>query len=246
MTPPPSQVTWESMVDARANPTRWSLRAALAALLTVAVTMTALTAPASARKAPKRSGPLSFDTKVCDRQKEVWRNPDTGLTETVAKTESCVLFYRFDPLAESDEDRNYGVAWTQGKVEPRNGWCARRVTSHLLVSSDGKMHGRAPKKDMTPATKRRLRVRLSTKANGTSDRTGTLSETIAVWPRLLEHSVIKRDGAHIFRQRWRGSRGNKLLFGSGVVLSWADDPENFPDAISSGLSYRFKKRGICT
>jgi len=29
-------------------------------------------------------------------------------------------------------------------------------------------------------------------------------------------------------------------------LSWADDPENFPDAISSGLSYRFKKRGICT
>jgi hypothetical protein len=232
------------MVGAGANPTRWSARAALAALLALAC-IAAATAPATARRAPNRRGPLSFDTKVCDRQREVWRNPNTGLTETVARTETCVLFYRFDPLAEDDENRNYGVAWTQAKVEPRNGWCARRVTSHLLVSPDGKMHGRAPKKDLNPRTARLLRVRLSTDANGMSDEKGTLSETILVWPREIEHSVVKRDGARIFRQRWRGLRGNKLLFASGVVLSWADNPENFPDAISSGLSYRFKKKGIC-
>lgn len=245
MTSPPSQVAWESMVDARANPTRRLLRTALAALLALAC-VGEISAPASARRAPRRRGPLTFDTKECDRQREVWRNPNTGLIETVARTETCILFYRFDPLAEDDKDRNYGIAWTQGKVEPRNGWCATRVTSHLLVSNDGKLHRRAPKRDMSPGSRRRLRVRLSTNANGTSNRTGTLSETIAVWPRLLEHSVVKRDGAHIFRQQWRGSRGNKLLFASGVVLSWADDPENFPNAISSGLSYRFKKKGTCS
>ena len=245
MTSPPSQVAWESMVGARANPTRRLLRTALVALLALAC-VSEMSSPASARRAPNRRGPLTFDTRECDRQREVWRNPKTGLTETVARTETCILFYRFDPLAENDEDRNYGVAWAQGKVEPRNGWCATRVTSHLLVSNDGKLHRRAPNRDLSPKSKRPLRVRLATDANGTSDRTGTLSETIAVRPRLLEHSVVKRDGARIFRQRWSGSRGNKLLFASGVVLSWADDPENFPDAISSGLSYRFKKKGICS
>lgn len=233
------------MVDARTNPTPRPQRVALVTLLAFTLSLVVLTAPVAARKAPKRTGPLSFDAKECDRQKEVWRNPKTGLLETVAKTETCVLFYRFDPLAESNEDRDYGIAWTQGKVEPRNGWCARRVTSRLLVSSDGRMHGRVPKKNLKLGTKRRLRVRLTIDANGTSDETGSLAETITVWPRLLRHSVIRRDGAHIFRQQWRGLRGRTILFASGVVLSWADDPEDFPDAISSGLSYKFEKRGIC-
>jgi hypothetical protein len=199
--------------------------------------------PAEARRPPRRTGPLNFDARQCDRQTE--RKRINGIIEVVAKSETCVLFYRFDPLAESDEDRNYGIAWTQGKVEPRNGWCARRVTSHLLVSPDGKMHARAPKKDRKLGTKRRLRVRLATDANGMSDEIGTLSETITVWPRRLEHFVIRRGGAQIFRQRWKGLRGNQILFASGAVLSWSDDPEDFPDAISSGLSYSFEKRGIC-
>jgi hypothetical protein len=227
------------------NPTHRPQRIALVTLLSFVLSLVALTTPVSARKAPKKSGPLSFDDRKCDRERELWRDPKTSLVETVAKTETCVLFYRFDPLAERNEKRDYGIAWAQGKVSPRNGWCARRVTSHVLVSSDGKMHARAPRKDLEIGTKRRLRVRLATDANGTSGRTGSLAETITVWPRLLKHSVIKRDGAHIFRQHWRGLRGRSTLFASGVVLSWAEDPENFPDAISSGLSYKFEKRGIC-
>ena len=232
-------------MGAGTNPTVRSRRLALVTLLCFVLGLVALTTPAMARKAPKKSGPLNFDDKECDREREVWRNPKTGLIETVAKTETCVLFYRFDPLEESNENRNYGIAWTQGKVQPRNGWCARRVTSDLLVSSDGKLHAKAPKKNLKPKTKRRLRVRLTTDANGTSDETGSLAETITVWPRLLKHSVINSDGAHIFRQHWRGLRGRTTLFASGVVLSWADHPENFPDAISSGLSYKFEKRGNC-
>lgn len=242
MTAPPSQVAWESMVEAGTNPTLRSLRVAVVTMLALACLVEA-SSPASARRAPKRTGPLSFDTKECARQKE--RKRINGVIEVVAVAESCVLFYRFDPLAESNENRDYGIAWTQGKVEPRNGWCARRVTSHLLVSSDGKLHAKAPKKNLKLGTKRRLRVRLTTDANGTSDETGSLAETITVWPRLLKHSMVKGDGAHIFRQHWRGLRGRTTLFASGVVVSWADDPENFPDAISSGLSYKFEKRGNC-
>ena len=227
------------------NPTHRPQRIALVTLLSFVLSLVALTTPVSARKAPKKSGPLSFDEKKCDRERELWRDPKTGLIETVARTETCVLVYRFDPLKESNENRDYGIAWTQGKVSPRNGWCARRVTSHLLVSSDGKMHARAPRKDLKIGAKRRLRIRLATDANGTSGKTGSLTETITVWPRLLKHSVIERDRAHIFRQHWRGLRGRTTLFASGVVLSWADHPEDFPDAISSGLSYRFEKRGIC-
>jgi len=233
------------MGGAGANPTHRKRRIALVTLLSLVLSLDALTTPVSARKAPKKRGPLSFDDRKCEHEKELWRNPRTGLIETVARTKSCVLFYRFDPLAERNEKRDYGIAWTQGKVSPRNGWCARRVTSHVLVSSDGKMHARAPRKDLKIETKRRLRVRLATDANGTSGKTGSLAETITVLPRLLKHSVMKRDGAHIFRQHWRGLRGRSTLFASGVVLSWAEDPENFPDAISSGLSYKFEKRGIC-
>jgi hypothetical protein len=225
------------MVDIGTNST---LRVTLVSLLALACLVGT---SASAREAPRRRGPLSFDDKVCSRQKE--RKRINGVIEVVAVAESCVLFYRFDPLAESNENRDYGIAWTQGKVSPRNGWCARRVTSHLLVSSEGNMHARAPRKDLKIGAKRRLRVRLATDANGTSGKTGSLAETITVWPRLLRHSVIERDGAHIFRQHWRGLRGRTTLFASGVVLSWAEDPGGFPDAISSGLSYEFEKRGIC-
>lgn len=234
------------MVDERTNQASRVAQVGLVAFLTVALALGALASPADARRAPKKRGPLSFDERACDRQTERWRNPKTGLTETVARTQTCVLFYRFDPLAESDEDRNYGVVWVQAKVDPRNGWCARSVTSKLLVTDDGKIHQRAPKKGQKVNARRQLRVKLATDANGMSDETGRLVETITEWPRRRRQALYKKDGSHVFRQRWTGLRGKPLLFASAVVISWADNPEDFPDALTSGLNYKFEKRGTCT
>ena len=79
------------MGDAGTNPTHRPMMVALVTMLVLAC-LVETSVPASARRAPKRKGPLSFDTKECDREKEIWRDPKTGLIETVAKTETCVLF----------------------------------------------------------------------------------------------------------------------------------------------------------
>ena len=219
-------------------------RGTLSLALFVALCLVALLAPgAEARPPPKRSGPLNFDERRCSRAIEEWRNPKTGRMETVARSKTCVLFYTYDPLAEDDEERDFGVVWVQSRVKPRNGWCARRVASDLFVSKDTKIHTTRPKKTQGTGSSRQLRVKLGTDANGAGAKTGTVSEIIKIFPKKLRHSTTTTDTSRVFRQRWSGLRGKPLNFASGAEVSWAiDDP---PDALTSGLTYRFEKRGTC-
>jgi hypothetical protein len=105
------------------------------------------------------------------------------------------------------------------------------------------MHTRSPKKTIETGSSRQLQVKLKTEANGAGEETGTLSETITIFAKKLRHSTTTTDTSRVFRQRWSGLRGKPLNFASGAEVSWAiDDP---PDALTSGLRYRFEKRGRC-
>ncbi|MGH2752220.1 MAG: hypothetical protein ACRDK3_15325 [Actinomycetota bacterium] len=204
----------------------------------------ALAPLAEARKAPKQSGPLNFDEKACSRRTEKWRNDKTGRTETVAKTETCALFYTFDPLAEDNDNRDYGIVWVQARIEPRGAWCAKRIWSDLLVSKDTKIHKQTPTKNFKLGKSRRIRIKLATLANGWSDEKGTLSEKTKIRPRRLRHSRFNIEASRVFRQRWNGQTGAVVNLTSGVEISWAiDDP---PDALTSGLQYDFERRGSCS
>jgi len=224
------------------NPTWWTPGGAIGTLLLVLGVLIASSPVAEAREAPRQTGPLNFDERKC--AKDTVRKRIEGRMEVVAKAETCLLFYAYDPLAEDNEERDYGIAWVQARIVPKGAWCATDVWSDVVVSEDTRMHKRTPGKNFKLGKSRRIQVKLASFANGFGDQKATLSEKTRFYPRRLRHSTFTFRGSSVFRQRWTGQRGGVINLTSGVELSWGgeDDP---PDAISSQLLYDFERRGRC-
>ena len=224
------------------NPTWWGPGGAIATLLLMLGVVVASSSVAEARDAPRRTGPLNFDERQCAT--DTVRKRIDGRLEVVAKGETCLLFYAYDPLAEDNEERDYGIAWVQARIVPKGAWCATDVWSDVVVSEDTRMHKRTPGKNFKLGKSRRIEVKLASFANGFGDQKATLSEKTRFYPRRLRHSTFTFRGSSVFRQRWTGQRGGAINLTSGVELSWGgeDDP---PDAISSQLLYDFERRGRC-
>jgi hypothetical protein len=197
----------------------------------------------TAKEKPNASGPLSFEGRRCEQKKEIFTNPKTGDSETVAVAEACVLLYAYDPAAEDDLEHDYGITWLQTTVDARNGWCAIKVRSDLTITDDAKLFQHDPKKAFERRRPRRIRVKVSTDAQGHGSDVGRLQQSFTMRPRRLRPFLIKRASANLFRLRWTGRTERKLAFVSGVEIAWdADDAVN---AMTSGLSYEFEKRGNC-
>ena len=239
MTKNRARIIWQEMENKVTNPTYLAQRVALVPLLVLALVLSV--SPAEARKAPKQTGPLNLDERQCGR--ETLRKRVKGRMEVVAKAETCLLFYDYDPLREDDEQRDYGIVWVQARVEPRGAWCATAVWSDLVVSEDTRIHKRTPVKNFKISRSRKVQVKLASFANGASDEKGTLSEKTTIHPRILRHSRFTFERSRVFRQRWKGQRGRVINLTSGAEVSWAEDDP--PDAVSSGLLYDFERRGRC-
>ncbi len=223
------------------NPTLRSSGGAVGTLLLMIGMVLASSPEAEARKAPERKGPLNFDERKCGR--ETLRKRINGRLEVVAKAETCLRLYTYDPLAEDNDNRDYGIVWVQARIDPRGAWCAKDVWSDLVVTEDTKMHKRTPGRNFKISKPRRIEVKLASVAQGFGDQKASLSEKTKIYPRRLRHSTFTFQRSNVFRQRWTGQRGGVVNLTSGVELSWAvDDP---PDAISSGLLYDFERRGRC-
>src|SRR5680860_1036125 len=186
MTKKLAQIIWQEMENKLTNPTFRHPGRTMAALLLALGMVLGAGHVAEARDAPKQTGPLNFVQRKCARQ--TFRTRVKGRLEVVAKTETCLLFYEFDPLAEDNEQRDYGVAWVQARIEPRGAWCATRVWSDLGVSQDTKFHKRTPAKDYSLKRSRKVRVKLASLANGFGEEQATLSERTWFRPRRLRHS----------------------------------------------------------
>jgi len=223
------------------NPTLRGRGGTIGTLLLMIGMVLASSPPVEAREAPKQTGPLNFDDRQCGR--DTLKQRVQGRLEVVAKAETCLLFYDYEPLAEDNDERDYGIAWVQARIDPRGAWCATSVWSDLVASGDTRMHKHTPTKNFKIGKSRKVEVKLASTANGFGDEKATLSEKTRIYPRRLRHSSFTFRGSKVFRQRWTGQRGGVINLTSGVELSW--DIDNLPDAISSGLLYDFERRGRC-
>jgi hypothetical protein len=226
------------------NPTLRSLGGAIGTVLLMIGMVLAGSPPAEAREPPRKSGPLNFDERQCGR--DTLKRRVNGRLEVVAKAKTCLLFYTYDPLAEDNEERDYGIAWVQARIAPRGAWCATDVWSDLVVdvSSDTRVHKRTPVRNLRLDKSKSLNVKLASKANGAGERPASVSETTRIYPRRLRHSMFPFRGSRVVRQRWTGQRGRTVNLTSGVEVSWASDEEG-PDTMTSGLLYDFERRGRC-
>lgn len=234
-----ARIICHKMENKVTNRTYLPHRVSVVLLLVLALILSV--SPAEARREPKQTGPLNLDERQCGR--ETLRKRVKGRMEVVAKAETCLLFYDYDPLREDDEQRDYGIAWVQARVEPRGAWCATSVWSDLVVSEDTRIHKRTPVKNFKIGRSRELQVKIASFANGASDEKATLSEKTTIYPRVLRHVRFTFDRSRVFRQRWMGQRGRAVNLTSGAEVSWAEDDP--PDAVSSGLLYDFERRGRC-
>lgn len=239
MTKNPARIIWQEMENKVTNRTYLPHRVAVVLLLVFALILSVT--PAEARKPPKRTGPLNLENRQCAR--ETFRTRVNGRLEVVAKTETCLLDYEYDPLAEDDEERDYGIAWVQARIEPRGAWCATRVWSDLGVSRDTRLHKRTPMKNFSLKKSRRVEVKLASTANGFGDKAASLRERTWFRPRQLRHTRSTVGDSRIFTQRWTGQRGGVINLTSGAEISWAEN--DAPDALASGLRYDFERRGRC-
>ncbi|MGH2774510.1 MAG: hypothetical protein ACRDJT_03625 [Actinomycetota bacterium] len=241
MTKNRAQIMWQEMENYLTNLTFRIPSRSVGALLVALGIVLAGSPPAEARDKPKQTGPLNLDERQCGRR--TFRTKVNGHREVVAETETCLLFYTYDPFAEDNEERDYGLAWVQARVEPRGAWCATRVWSDLGISRDTKFHKRVPARNLSMKKSRKVRVRLASLAGGFGKRSATLTESTWFRPRRLRHSRSTIQGTRIFTQRWTGQRGGVLNLTSGAGVSW--DVDNLPNAIASGLRYDFERRGKC-
>jgi hypothetical protein len=226
------------------NPAWWTPGGAIGTLLLMLGVVIASSAVAEVREAPHKTGPLNFDERQCAT--DTVRKRIQGRLEVVAKAETCLLLYAYDPLAEDNEERDYGIAWVQARIDPRGAWCATDVWSDVVVdvSDDTRMLKRTPDRNFSLGRSRRIEVKLASVANGFGDRRATLREKTRIYPFRLRHSTFTFKQSKVFRQRWTGQRGGVIKLTSGVELSWKENDPG-PDAISSQLLYDFERRGTC-
>jgi hypothetical protein len=233
-------VVWQRMDNVVSNPPWRSPGRAIGALLLMLGMVLASSSVAEARDEPRPTGPLNLDARRCAR--ETLRRRINGQREVVAKAETCVLLYDYDPLAENNEERDYAFAWVQARVEPHGAWCAKRVWSDLGVSRNTTIHKRVPATDLFLKSSRRVLVKIATTAKGFGQEKATLRERTRFYPRNVRHFRSRVNGTRIFTQRWVGQRGGVINLTSGAELSW--EVGKFP-TIASGLSYDFERRGTC-
>ena len=232
------------MENIATNPTLRSPGGAIGTVLLMIGMVLASSPLAEAREAPRHSGPLNFDERQCGR--DTLKRRVNGRQEVVARAETCLLFYTYDRLAEDNEERDYGIAWVQARIDPRGAWCATDVWSDLVVdvSNDTRVHKRTPVRDLRLDKSKRLQVKLASNANGAGERPASVSETTRIYPRRLRHSMFPFRGSRVIRQRWTGQRGRTVNLTSGVEVSWASDDDG-PDTMTSALLYDFERRGKC-
>lgn len=242
MTKNPAQIIWQEMESKVTNLAFRHPSRTFGALL-LALGMVLASSPiAEARKEPKQTGPINLERRQCAR--ETFRTRVNGRREVVAKTETCLLDYEYDPLAEDNDERDYGLVWVQARIEPRGAWCATKVWSDLGVSKETKIHKRVPARNFSMKKSRKIRVKLASVAHGFGEEKATLSESTRFYPRKLRHSRSRVAGSRIFTQRWTGQRGRPLNLTSGAEISW--DVDDRPDvALASGLRYELERRGRC-
>ena len=188
-----------------------------------------------ATDSPEVSGELTLEDEICEKNNERYQG------EVVARGKACLRIYSYTPTAETDTERNYGVAWLQSNVNSRLGWCASNAVSDLVLPETSEIEARAPR-SMQINRKRTYQTVLSPDAGGNASETAeetSISQSQILYPQTLRTWVIS--DTNVVRMKWKGLRDAKLGFASGVELSW---PTGERGGVKFGLTYELQ-RGNC-
>lgn len=215
---------------------RWLVVAAV--VLGSALPTAGHTAPATQMDAadqPHVEGPLTLENQKCDKKVR------SSGGETVAVVKRCLRYYKFDPGSESDAERDFGIVWLQSNVDAKNGWCAKRVASDVLLPEGLDIVSFKPKGLTEISETREYLTRLPADAGNSASTRGRVSQSWIAY-RQKVRGVI-RDEGRIFRLKWAGSSAAKLGFASGVQIAWR--PDNPPEGISYQLNFSLASPDAC-
>lgn len=159
---------------------------------------------------PDASGPLTFQGKGCGKRTA------RSQGDLVAVLRYCVFLYTLSPTAELDPLRDYGAAWAQTEVDPRNGWCATNVRSEVSLPKQARGHATAPK-DMDAGAPKQARTSLVVDAQGLALSNGVLRQTYRLYPGGITGAVS--DHGRDYRVTWNGRTNKTLAFAVGREFS---------------------------
>lgn len=214
----------------------WIKVAVTVALGGLLVSPAAAAVQMDATDAPEVSGELELVTESCQNENEKHEGA------VVARGKTCLRIYSYDPGAENDADRNYGVAWLQSNVNSRLGWCAAKVLSDIDLPGSFQVEARAPR-SMDVRRRKTYETVLAADAGGNAAETAedsAIRQAQILYPREVRTSILS--DPNVFRLRWVGLRNEKLGFATGAEVSWSSGSS--PDPVSYRLNYELK-RGDC-
>jgi hypothetical protein len=195
------------------------------------VTSPALSAPDPA-DGPNVSGPLTPSYKDCSRQST---QSDTG--EVGIVTKKCVRLYRFDPSKEDNPNRDFGVAWVQTSLMPKNGWCLKQAMSGVL-NNDKHILRRTPKRGFTVSSKKRVRTKLIATAGGAADNPATVKQTYPMLPGRVRLDTAMN--GRYFKLFWDGATKRPVVFALGIEVWWDPETQTAPNA-DAGVESKLRR-----
>lgn len=183
------------------------------------------------KAAPTVTGPIvedsdSYDGKRCTRR----QIPGAG-DEVAAIAKFCWTFFRFDPQAESDTERDYGIWWVQSRVNPKNGWCANKVVTQLSMSTGTVLHAISGRNFQTKRA-RKIAPKLTADANGASTTPATVEQSLKLFPNKLNTRLAAK--TNTLKMVWTGATRRPIAAAGGVEGSWnvAEGPPVFLPGMS--------------
>lgn len=139
--------------------------------------------------------------------------------QIAAKGRICWTFFEFDPLAETDQDNDYGVWWIQGTFRPVDGWCIDEAEVHLGMG-DGFPMSAMTFKDKTLKKTARFRVRLEATADGNT----TVPAKVHNKLKGYAGRYFTTWSGTTFRARFKGdATTKKIALAGGIEGSWPAD-----------------------
>lgn len=158
-----------------------------------------------------------------------------GTFRRAVVSKTCRFFYRFDPMAETDAENDYGIWWFQTRYRPRSGWCLRGADVTVTMPEGFKASAWSTK-SLRVERKRTTRARLESKAADNSTEVA----------RVVQRFVLRRgryvnrwdqEGAFM-RLRWTGRATRRIVaFAGGFEGSWpaTEGPQAY--TLSGGPTY---------
>jgi hypothetical protein len=211
------------------------------ALIVLGVTLALVPLSAGAqlnpRNKPTKVGPVTFDGDTyagrdC-KDGKFRRNGTTG--QVTSEWTFCTFFYRYSAAQDNSSNRDFGAMWLATRINPANGWCAKRVVSELGVqtSGSGNVIKRAPQGDgRTVNRSREVQTRLVVDAGGSGSTKGVLKKDWILRRGELTIRKFRREGFTNLRLVYDGPTKKTASFAQAFEMSWLQEgnpPSIFPE-----------------